>query len=52
MFLIEEVGKQLDYCVRDGFLKLIKGVRNRPDIAIGETEEYKVLTEKVSHLSG
>lgn len=43
----EEVGRQLNYCVRDGLLILTKRVGNKGSKAGVETEGYKLPEEKV-----
>lgn len=43
----EEVGRQLNYCVRDGLLVLTKRVGNKGSKVGVETEGYKLPEEKV-----
>jgi len=51
LYLIEEVGRQLNYCVRDGLLILTKRVGNKGSKAGVETEGYKLPEEKVYELN-
>lgn len=46
----EEVGRQLNYCVRDGLLTLTKRVSNKGSKAGVETEGYKLPEEKVNDI--
>jgi len=50
LYSTEEVGRQLNYCVRDGLLILTKRVGNKGSKAGVETEGYKLPEEKVSDL--
>lgn len=47
LYCTEEVGRQLNYCVRDGLLILTKRVGNKGSKAGVETEGYKLPEEKV-----
>lgn len=47
LIIVEEVGRQLNYCVRDGLLILTKRVGNKGSKVGVETEGYKLPEEKV-----
>lgn len=47
---IEEVRRQLNYCVLDGLLLLTKKYGICGSLADGATEEYAILKEKVCQL--
>lgn len=49
MYFLEEVTRQLNYCVRDGLLQIIKRIGFKGSKVGVETEGYKIPTDEVVH---
>lgn len=47
MYFLEEVTRQLNYCVRDGLLQIIKRIGFKGSKVGVETEGYKIPTDEV-----